>query len=251
MNPIILLYEELSLNALPATQTQFYDGWVLRFTSGYGYTNRANSVNLLYLSTLAPEEKIAECESRYFAQGRPAVFKITDSTDTEIDKLLEQKGYSVLHPTYIMAADLTAVRFVPGDCDFTSYIDDEWLDAYFRLSKYTDSSILSVARQVFGSIKVDVLCGRIIKNGQIIACGLCVMERGYAGIYNVVVHETQRGKGYGRSLCRSLLAAAQRLGAHTSYLQVVQDNRAAIHLYEKFGYKTVYSYWYRVKKGEA
>ena len=52
MKDKILLYEELSLNALPALQTQFYDGWVFRYTSGYGYTNRANSVNLLYPSML-------------------------------------------------------------------------------------------------------------------------------------------------------------------------------------------------------
>ena len=42
----------------------------------------------------------------------------------------------------------------------------------------------------------------------------------------------------------------KRLDAHTAYLQVVRDNQKAVNLYTKFGYKTIYSYWYRVKKGE-
>ena len=98
-------------------------------------------------------------------------------------------------------------------------------------------------------MKAGVLCGRIVNNGTTIACGLCVIERGYAGLYNIVVDETQRGKGYGCGICESLLSSAKRIGVHTSYLQVVQDNRAALNLYAKLGYKNLYSYWYRVKKG--
>ena len=54
MNEIIL-YEELSMNAHPSIKTQLFDGWVLRFADGY--TNRANSVNPLYPSEMAIEEK--------------------------------------------------------------------------------------------------------------------------------------------------------------------------------------------------
>jgi len=100
-NKTMQLYEELSLNALPALQTQFFDGWVLRFTNGYSYTNRANSVNMIYPATLNIEDKITECEKRYFAQGLPAVFKITDGLDIEIENLLHQKGYTVLSPKNI------------------------------------------------------------------------------------------------------------------------------------------------------
>ena len=87
MNSTILLYEELSLNAHPALQTQFFDGWVMRFANGY--TNRANSINPLYPSTLDLQIKIAECEKRYFAQGLPAVYRLTDGSDPNIDKTLE------------------------------------------------------------------------------------------------------------------------------------------------------------------
>jgi len=251
MTDKILMYEELSLNAWPSLQTQFYDGWVLRYTNGYSYTSRANSVNLLYPSTLDVHEKVSECEKRYFAQGVPAIFKITDGVDMEFDRLLDEKGYAVVTPTYLMTADLNDLHIKPGDCVMTSYIDNEWMETYFTLSNYTDEKKKSIARQIYENIKVDVLCGSIIMNNLAIACGLCVIERGFVGLFNIVVDEQHRGKGYGKKICESLLAAAKRIGAHSAYLQVVQNNQTAVNLYTQLGYKTLYSYWYRVKKGDT
>jgi len=251
MKDKILIYEELSLNALPALQTQFYDGWILRFTGGYSYTNRANSVNPLYPSSFAPTEKISECERRYFAQDQPTVFKITDGTDTELDKLLESGGYDVLTPTYLMTSDLTLRKFAIGKCVFSEEINDKWLEIYFKLSNYTETKKREIAKRVYENVKVSVLCGRIDICGNAVACGMCVIERGYAGLYNIVVNESDRGRGYGEEICVSLLAEAKRHGAHTSYLQVVQKNHAAVNLYKKLGYETAYSYWYRVKKEKA
>ena len=96
-------------------------------------------------------------------------------------------------------------------------------------------------------MKSPMVCGRIVKGGVSVACGSAVIERGYMALLNVIVDKTERGKGYGVEICASLLATARRLGAHTAYLQVVRDNQKAINLYTKLGYKTMYSYWYRVK----
>ncbi|MCL2773265.1 MAG: GNAT family N-acetyltransferase [Oscillospiraceae bacterium] len=246
MNETILMYEELSFNAHPALQTQFYDGWILRFANGY--TNRANSVNPLYLSVLGLQTKIAECEKRYFSQGLPVVYKLTDGTDPDIDSLLEQKGYTKVAPTYVMEMDLQDKEFSAGDCILTSCADDEWLNAYFSFGKYSDSVKMATAKQILENVKCVIICGRIVKDGLSVACGSAVIERGYMGLFNIVVDEPQRGKRYGTEICESLLFAAKRLGARTAYLQVVQDNWKAINLYIKLGYKTAYSYWYRFKK---
>ncbi len=247
MNPVILCYEELSLNSHPALQTQLYDGWVLRFANGY--TNRANSVSPLYPSALDLQEKIAECERRYFAQGLPCVFKLTDGTDPQIDRELDRLGYTVVTPTHLMEMEMRDFPF--GDCVIASYADDEWLNAYFSFSRHTDSVTKDTAKRILQNVKAPMICGRIVKDEKTVACGACVIERGTAALLNIVVDEAQRGKGYGREICQSLLAAAARLGAHMSYLQVVQSNKIALSLYNKMGYQLVYSYWYRVKKGGA
>ena len=247
----ILMYEELSLNAWPSLQTQFFDGWVLRYTDGYSYTSRANSVNLLYPSSLDVREKISECEKRYFSQGVPTIFKITDGVDIEIDKILDVQGYKIASPTYLMTSNLNNFDIKSGECVISNSIDNDWMEAYFSLSTYTDEMKINIARKIYGNIKADVLCGRKIIDGATVACGLCVIERGYAGLFRIVVDEQQRGKGYGKGICGSLLLAAKRFGVHTSYLQVAQDNQIAINLYTKLGYKKLYSYWYRVKKRDA
>ena len=245
----ILLYEELSLNAHPALQTQLYDGWVLRFANGY--TSRANSINPLYPSFFDIQEKIAECEKRYFAQGLPTVFKLTDGSDPSIDNALEEKGYDVVTPTYVMEMDLQDKDFSLGDLVMTSYADEEWLNSYYSFSRYSEKLKMTTAKQILDNVKNNMICGRIIKDGITVACGSEVVERGYMGLLNVVVDEQYRGKGYGTEICESLLSAAKRIGAHTAYLQVVQENHKAVKLYKKLGYKIIYSYWYRVKKEET
>ena len=80
------------------------------------------------------------------------------------------------------------------------------------------------------------------------ACASAVIERGYMTLVHVIVDEAYRGRGYGRRVCEALLNEAKKYGAHTAYLQVVQKNSVAIHLYKMLGYKKLYSYWYRVKK---
>ncbi|MDR1003098.1 MAG: GNAT family N-acetyltransferase [Oscillospiraceae bacterium] len=247
MKDKVLLYEELSLNAHPALQTQLYDGWLLRFANGY--TNRANSISPLYPSSLDLHEKITECESRYFSLKLPAVYKLTDHSDLGLDKVLDDLGYAIVTPTYVMDMDLNSLEFPTGDCVITSRADDNWLNAYFRFSNYTDNVKIETAKQILNNVRSTMICGRILKQGVSVACGSAVIERGYMALLNIVVDEPQRGKGYGREICESLLAASKNLGAHTAYLQVVQDNQKAINLYTKLGYKTLYSYWYRVKRG--
>jgi ribosomal protein S18 acetylase RimI-like enzyme len=268
-NAKIRLYEELSQNAHPALQTQFYDGWVLRYSKGHR-ENRINSVNPLYPSSLGLGMKIDECEKRYAAQGQPAVFKLTEATDPDFDAELEKRGYAIVTPTYVMEMDMRnreikiGVNNAPaaapaaviaafavadtGDSIIASHADDEWLNAYFTLNKHTDRSKINVPARIFDNIKNIAAYGRIVKDGVSVACGSMVIENGYMGLLNIVVDESRRRQGYGMALCMSLLAEAKRLGAHTAYLQVVRDNRNAVSLYKKIGYKTVYKYWYRIKK---
>jgi len=249
MNDTVLLYEELSLNALPALQTQFFDGWVLRFTRGSGY-NRANSVNMLYPSRLKIQDKIEECERCYFKNEQPAVFKITDHSDVEVEWLLEKRGYTVISPTYMMTADLSLEQFndaVSDNFTFSFSRDDEWSDAYFSLSKYSDDKEIAITKQILDNIKVDTVFGRLVKDGKIIACGLCAVERGYTGLFNVVVDDALRGKGYGTEICTSLLSYVCSKGSHSAYLQVIQENTVALNMYKKLGFESAYSYWYRAK----
>jgi [ribosomal protein S18]-alanine N-acetyltransferase len=60
-----------------------------------------------------------------------------------------------------------------------------------------------------------------------------------ARLYSLVVASGERGRGIARTLLRAAEKAARRHGCDTMRLEVRPDNKAALRLYEKSGYRTV------------
>ena len=84
-------------------------------------------------------------------------------------------------------------------------------------------------------------------NGQIIACGLGVLESGFIGLFDIIVDKDYRNMGYGEKLVLSILQLGKNNGAKKAYLQVEKNNAPALSLYSKIGFEEIYEYWYRVK----
>ena len=244
MTEEIRRFEELACNSHPALCTQLYDGWVLRYAEGY--TGRANSVSLLYPSALPYEEKLDYCEAQYFSKGLPCRIKLTSDSDPQLDALLASRGYDMVTPTDEMAASIKSYAFEDESVLFSRRPDPAWLDAFARMEKL-DEKKKATAEKLFSVNVNPMFFARMEEAGKIIACATLVIERGYAAIADVVVSEGFRGRGYGERLCRALLGKAAAEGAHTAHLCVVQKNPAARRLYEKLGFRKIYSYWYRVK----
>jgi len=244
MNEIIL-YEELSMNAHPAIKTQVFDGWILRFANGY--TNRANSVNMIYPSNLNPLRKIKFCEEIYTSQGLATVFKITPLTVDVIDISLEKKGYKKITPTNLMISPITKCDTSKAQIIITDTIDPKWQKDYFRLNGISDKIKIETDMIIQSNIQNKTLCASIIENETVVASGLCVVEREYAGLFDIIVDSNYRGKGLGVDICISLLNSAIKEGARYAYLQVVADNTPAVALYNKLGFTNCYQYWYRAK----
>lgn len=242
----ITFFEELSLNGHCATKVQFYEGWVLRFNEGH--TKRANSVSPLYDSSTALEDKINYCEKQYKKQGLPCIFKLTDK-DTELEKMLIDKGYEIVDPTDLMTLDIS-VKNEAEDEEYISFTkpEDEWLKAYFEYEGITDSATQGLIRKMLSLVTVDAIYGAIKHEGKIVSCASAAIERGHMLIQNVVTAPANRRKGYAGKVCSSLMCEAEKNGADTAYLQVVQANTGALKLYEKLGYHKIYTYKYLKQK---
>ena len=119
--------------------------------------------------------------------------------------------------------------------------------AYYSLYSYNEGIKKDTAKLIFDSIRNPLLCGRLIVDKLVVACGIAVIERGYVGLMNVVVRKEYRGNGYGRQICEALMYEAKQAGAHTAYLQLLQNNTVALGLAKDLGFDEVYKYWYRVK----
>jgi N-acetylglutamate synthase len=241
------LIEELSLNALPSLKTIHYDGWVLRFANGF--MRRANSVNPLYPSLLPLDEKIDYCESMYAGvHAHGTVFKLTSGAQPHglADALL-QRGYHEDAQTSIQTLDLVHLPpATPEDLFISDAVTNDWLRDYFDLTA-GDSARLPLFRHMLSLIVPQVACFRLLIDGEPGAVGLAVIERGWVGLYDIVVRREARKNGVGTRLVLNILNWAQSCGAQHAYLQVMMANTPALKLYGKLGFREAYRYWYLQK----
>jgi N-acetylglutamate synthase len=246
---VIQTVEELSMNAWPALQTLVYDGWLLRFANGV--TRRANSVMPLYASKDNAAEKILFCEKVYADQGLPSIFKITkDSNPADLDAILAARGYQAEAQTSVQLLDLTHIEPVTNpEVSLTSLETEEWHAAFCRMNG-VGADRQATYRQIVQAI-IPLKCFATLRlNGQIIGCGLGVLQAGSIGLFDIVIDQAYRRQKYGEKMVQSLLAWGKQLGARLAYLQVMCNNAPAIGLYARLGFREEYQYWYRVKPKE-
>lgn len=241
--------EDMSLNAWPSHKMELYDGWILRFS--YYYTHRTNSVEQFGTSTLTWREKVPYCEEVYKRLGTPAIFKISPLVSPDFDYVLENRGYRIEHPTDVMAMELENSHLPKEypDVKFSDNIPDHWIYSLFDLKKMTNKIHREVVPSMYHAILKETLCARIEVDGEIVATGLGIFDRDYIGIYAIHVREDYRQRGFARQVVGGLLSEGRKRGATKAYLQVVEGNDNARHLYETLGFEYKYRYYFRVQDG--
>ena len=242
MNRVI---EELSINAWPALQTNLYDGWILRFTNGY--TRRANSINPLYPSAQPLMEKVAEVETLYRDRHLQVVFKMTTASHPkELDSVLAARGYFAEGHTSVQLLDLNDAP-ISSNIRVSEELIEEWFVSFCRLSQLAPKHH-ATARQLLQRIVPRTGFAFLHDQGEIIACGLGVVEGTYLGLFDIVTKTNRRRQGYGQQVVQGLLKWGKEQGARQAYLQVTKQNEPALALYSKLNFREQYQYWYRVKE---
>jgi GNAT superfamily N-acetyltransferase len=239
--------EEIMLNQWQPLQTVLYDGWVLRFADGY--TKRANSVNPIYFSSLAVHEKIRYCEKLYAAHGLNTVFKITPFVQPEhLDEILASEGYAFMDPCSVQRRELAVV---PQPEVRSVRVEEEmsggWIDRFCSMQPVEKRHRTTMSRMLSNR------CGdkgffTLYHEGDAVACGLGIVDRGVLGIYDVVTGAEYRNRGFGEQLLLNIMRWGRERGAERAELAVLLNNAPALRLYEKLGFREIYQYWYRVKE---
>lgn len=246
----ILFYEELQANAFPALCTLQYDGWSVRF--GGGFTYRVNCANPMYQETLPVAEKISYVEQLYAESDLDlSIFKLHAGMESErlqcAEKILTERGYDRLRDGNIFVCDLdTFVKTPKTAVTVSSEMTDAWLDGFLTMNG-TGAAQRQAAMKMLKSIHYPIVAAAIYENGNMIACGLGVVERGHVGLYDIYVDSTCRRRGLGADICTAIMNAGKAQGCTTAYLQVLSDNLGARSLYRGLGYEETYGYWFRVK----
>ena len=122
-----------------------------------------------------------------------------------------------------------------------------WIEDFIRMNGFDQARKPTYIRIMEQVLSPKCLVS-IKEKGKTIGVGLGVVEDLYLGLFDLVVDPEFRNQGIGSRLVNSLLNWGQSQGANTAYLQVLTDNFPAISLYDKFGFRESYRYWYRMKK---
>ncbi len=238
--------EETALNTWPALQTILYDGWVIRFASGY--TKRSNSVSPLYGSSLDLDHKIAYCEALYTSLGLPTVFKLTAAAHPpDLDSALAQAGYIEDSRTSVQMLDLTPDHAAAApDVTLAPSLTPTWVDAFCRLSGSSPATV-PVMQAIHKNIVADHVYAALTDGDEIAAAGMAAADRDMIGIYDIVTDPAKRRRGFATRIMQALLAWGEQIGSSRAWLSVMCNNPPALNCYEKLGFREVYQYWYRVR----
>jgi len=242
---MITALEEISLNALPALQNVFYQGWVLRHSRGY--SRRANYVQPLRNAKLPLAERIAFCETIYREHQLPVIFKMTPASQpANLDAELEARGYTCEAETSVQTCALDTAPPLSERVRIAETWSDEWYAVYCRSVGLSEANRDTLAQMLHLLVPQPAFALSSDADGPI-ACGLGVLQGEYLGLYDIVVDAAKRRRGYGNELVNALLAWGHAHGARTAYLQVMRNNAPAQQLYARLGFLEQYRYWYRVR----
>ncbi|MXQ11365.1 GNAT family N-acetyltransferase [Microvirga makkahensis] len=248
-NSLIIGLESRLLNAWPSFEYQAYEGWILRLANGY--SKRANSATPFLPDAPLDEELIDYMIARFVEANVRPTFRLNGLEAADADERLRLRGFKEIEPTHVLVASIRR-----EDCERDPEIElqprakKNWVreaTASYGGDKADDETLM----QIVSRIRQTAAFATLSLDEKPVAWGLGVVERGYVGLYDIVVAPDLRGIGLGRRVVSSLMAWGCQEGAHSAYLQVREENEVARSLYGALGFATAYRYTHRVMPGRS
>lgn len=251
----VLALEEVAALGWPAPHTGRLGGWLLR--AAEGWTGRANSVLPLGNPGLPLDAALAEVRAWYAGHGLPARVAVPLPGREALDAALGARGWSAYNPTQVLTADVTVtLRSIPERPDLPPVeIEpvpaDDWVAVYHYRG---DTGLPPVGRAIltgserpgFAVVRSGRAGGSGASVGPVLAIGRASLDRGWIGVTAVEVDPAHRRRGLASHVMRGLLHWAAEAGVPDAYLQVADENAAALALYDRLGFAPHHRYHYRL-----
>jgi ribosomal protein S18 acetylase RimI-like enzyme len=244
-------FQEFLMNAWPAEQYYFLNGWVLRFTKGVTY--RANSVIPINYTRNrnSLETDITLVETAYKSFNLPTIFTMHEHFEPkELDEQLRARGYVEQDRTNALLMNVKDLDLTHINDDINYEIHDNRINDFSSiLAKFTkrDEFQQEVIKEITGRIVVPKKCFVIAKiEGEPIGTLMGVLNpQGYVYVADVFVSPDFRRQRIASSMLKIAIKEwAITNGAKSIWLQVELQNKNAMKLYENLGMSTIYNYYY-------
>ncbi|MEU5208249.1 GNAT family N-acetyltransferase [Streptomyces sp. NPDC020742] len=239
--------QEVAARGWPATETERLGEWTLRASGGF--TRRANSVLPLGDPGLPLDAALERVEAWYAARGLPALIAVaTGRTDAD-DALaaeLDRRGWVAERHTRVRISALAPLADAPVDSTAVALSrrpDAAWLALYNRTGEGGGRTDDALAVLTGGP---SVWCATAPgPDGRTAAIGRLVVDGRWAGFTAVEVAPDARRRGLATQIMAALAQRALDEGASAAYLQVEDDNEAALGFYDRLGFIDHHGYHYR------
>lgn len=236
--PDIAGLERAAAEAMPALHTARLGDWLMRASDGY--TGRANSVLPLGDPGMPFSEALAEVAEFYARHQLPPLFDVPLPLGRPVARALADHGYGPLVSVNIMAMDLPdLLQATPDGSQFEHSAVPT--PAMLAMISGRRGTLPSAAHHVLTRVPVITFIGHS-PQGELLAMARGTVTNHWLGIFHVETAPGARRQGLARAAVGSLARWADTHGARRAYLQVQEDNTAAIALYQSLGFKLHHTY---------
>lgn len=251
----MLALEEAAALGWQPPDTRWLGRWLLRAAGGW--TGRANSVLPLGDPGLPLDRALAEVAGWYAERGLPAQVQVPLPARAALDAALAGRGWTAYHPSQLLTAEIATVLAAAGPAAGAAAVggrsvtladapDAEWLAGYHhrgdRLPAGATAVLTGARRPVFATVR---------DGAEVVAVGRAAADAGWAGVTALEVAPAHRRRGLAVALMAALASWAAEQSVHRMYLQVADDNAAALGLYRRLGFGRHHRYQYRLAPAEA
>jgi N-acetylglutamate synthase len=222
--------------------------WRLRASGGF--TGRANSVLPLGDPSRPLEQALADVRRWYSRRDLVPLIQVPLPLLADLDADLAAAGWEATNAVDVMVADVAGVDYqlLAASTDLSSAAstvsaapDDMWLSLYHYRGHPLPPSAAGVLVNCDQPLFVTVRD----TSGRPVGVGRGAVTGPWVGVTAVTVDPSTRRQGVGTRVMRVLLDAAASRGARFVYLQVAQENAAALAMYHRLGFVVHHRYHYR------
>jgi len=235
----------VSRTAWSAVEEEDYDNWLLRFACGY--TKRSNSVYPVGDGLLPDSKKIQYCQEKYHRRKQDCIFRLSElDSRPDLDHILAGLNYyyhDLANVMYLPQIKIASHTDTSGRLEEISLSD--WLKLYTAYAEYSQQYILQM-QPLLAKISSQAVFYAYMIDEKFVSCAIGIASQDFFGVFAMITDPKRRLEGFAKALLMHLLTNQFSRETRYAYLQVAQNNLPAISLYRQVGFKTLYTYWYRV-----